>query len=721
MNQEIVFANQALCNTFEYEAFELVGQNISILLHTKHHAKHLTFVDSFFTAPSQKYSMYSGNIVIGKKKNGKEVLIQAQLSFVESDNQKYALASITNIIEADREKYETQNSVRRMQRIIEASNDGLWEWEITSNKVWYSPKFMQIIGEDPLKEHSFDLWLNHIAPDEQEDVKNQLKQNVRCCSPYNIVYKGKTSNGSYEWMQIRGTVTSDKSGNAKLMSGTIRNIEDTMALRDEVERKTQNLNSVLEKSLCAVHLYDLITHKNVFINNQFTLITGYTLNDLNKLQEKDNLFASLYHPEDLDRFIRHITSVSNDQKNSGIAFEYRFKHKDGHWIWCYSKDSLLDRKSDGTPSIMLSSFFDITEIKYREQEYSRLARSFHSIFEQAAVGIAKVALNGTFLKVNSKLSSILGFKENEFKKINFLDLLLKKDRTTLSTKLKKVKSKNISQLSIEIRCVRSDDKRIWTNLSVSLVNEPISNSSHFIFILEDIDHKKSMESRLEESNQALERFAYSASHDLQEPLRKICAFSDTLMSKLSNTLEDEDSLFELENINKASKRMSDMIKSLLQLSKLNFLELSKEKVSLRLLIELAKDDLERIINSSSARITLTDDVDILVDMSNFLIVIRNLISNAIKYTPSNQVPEIEIYSKSAHSFITIHFKDKGCGFEMKYKDLIFEPFKRLVGRSVPGHGMGLALCKKIMKIHGGSISVESEPEKGSCFKLTLPS
>ena len=240
--------------------------------------------------------------------------------------------------------------------------------------------------------------------------------------------------------------------------------------------------------------------------------------------------------------------------------------------------------------------------------------------------------------------------------------------------------------------------------------------------------------RLKATNEELERFAYVASHDLQEPLRKIILFSDQLSVKYGDLLKAEGNDF-VDRILKSSERMRMLIKNILSFSRSAVNTEAFEETDLNQLLDGILSDLEITINQKKATIKIDKLPTLRIVPGKFRQVFQNLIINALKFSKPNRSPEIHIYSdivKGAQiadakrelyneDFCNIHVQDNGIGFEQKYANEIFVLFKRLNSYDkFEGTGIGLAICKKIIEQHSGFITVKSTPDQGTTFTLSVP-
>ena len=232
---------------------------------------------------------------------------------------------------------------------------------------------------------------------------------------------------------------------------------------------------------------------------------------------------------------------------------------------------------------------------------------------------------------------------------------------------------------------------------------------------------------LQESNQALQRanedlnvFAFSASHDLQEPLRNVSLYSQMLQRRYGGQLDAQSDEF-LRHLIEGAGRMSELIRDLLAYIQAS--NIHTEGVSVipaAVGVEKALSALKAAVLASKATVIYGDLPTAAVEAVHLQQLFQNLISNAIKYR-SEKPPEICISARVTGEYLEFSVKDNGLGIDPQYNRQIFKPFKRLHGRaSHPGTGIGLAICQKIVDRYRGRIWIESQPGKGSDFKFTLP-
>ncbi len=236
--------------------------------------------------------------------------------------------------------------------------------------------------------------------------------------------------------------------------------------------------------------------------------------------------------------------------------------------------------------------------------------------------------------------------------------------------------------------------------------------------LEDRVQERTAE--LERSNRELQNFASIASHDLQEPLRKIQVFASRLKEKHGEALGESGQDY-LERMLSAGERMHTLINDLLTFSRVTTKAKPFEPVDLANIVNDVISDLEIRIEQTNGRVEVGDLPIVQADPTQMRQLLQNLISNALKFHKPGIAPVVTIRSANEVSNCCIEISDNGIGFDQKYSEKIFAIFQRLHGRDeYEGTGIGLAVCRKIAERHGGTIIAHSEPQQGATFVITLP-
>ncbi len=290
-----------------------------------------------------------------------------------------------------------------------------------------------------------------------------------------------------------------------------------------------------------------------------------------------------------------------------------------------------------------------------------------------------------------------------------------------------------AKVSVFVDLYKKTQELMETELKLKTFNKSLEKEIHEKKQSEEREkelNKKLLENikTLENANSELERFAYVASHDLQEPLRKIQTYGDLLKGKYSSLLDEEGQYF-VERMQKGSLRLQKLIKDILIYSRLTASNEFHTQTNLNELINEILIDLEFKIKELNAKINVERLPELIVNPGQIRQVFQNIISNALKFSRKNIAPEINISCTisnkaierpaNGQQFCNISIQDNGIGFDESYAEQIFILFKRLHDKK-EGTGIGLAICKKIMEQHKGFINAKSQLSEGSTFTLSLP-
>lgn len=387
----------------------------------------------------------------------------------------------------------------------------------------------------------------------------------------------------------------------------------------------------------------------------------------------------------------------------------------------------LHRDAMGVPASLTTIIRNITKNKAQEEAIRVNEEIFRAAMQYASIGMALVSPEGKWLKVNKAFSDMLGYKSRELLKLDFQSITHPDDLNADLNYVQKLLSKEIRSCQFEKRYFHKDGHIIWVALSVSMAWNTNGSPKYFIAQIQNITDRKNSEKAYEklmlalaESNTELGRFAYVASHDLQEPVRMINTFGKILLNEKEHLLDTEGKEY-LKIVTDAGERMHDLINDLLAYSRIN-----NEPNQFVLF------DGETIFNDTLENIkTLIDEHNALIIHDTFpqlygnpiqiTRLLQNLLTNAIKYQPEHQRPTIQISMEEQDKYWKISMKDNGLGIEEQFIQEIFEPFRRLhTWEHIKGTGLGLPICKKIVARHGGQLNVSSIPGNGSVFYFTLP-
>ncbi|MDC6352687.1 PAS domain S-box protein [Zeaxanthinibacter sp. PT1] len=370
-----------------------------------------------------------------------------------------------------------------------------------------------------------------------------------------------------------------------------------------------------------------------------------------------------------------------------------------------------------------------THLKQSEQRYHRMVE------EVQDYAIILLDPDGNILNWNKGAEKIKGYTEEEIIGKNFHIFYREEDcKNLLPEKLIAGAIANGRSMHEGWR-VKKDGTKFWGSIVITALHDDEGQILGFSKVTRDLTERKLAEDQkekyardIEVRNIQLEEYAHIASHDLQEPLRKVQVFSDLVKSNLDNK---EKAIIYLDRMRNSAQRMVTLIKDVLKYSKVSDFDEFFTSVNLNEVFENVKEDFNLLLEEKQVKLTTTELPTIEGIPVQLHQLLSNLLGNAIKFSADS--PEIHIFASDVDmaelkefeeldptkSYIKLIVSDKGVGFEPQYADAIFTMFKRLRS-DAQGNGIGLTLCKKIVENHEGKIIVESRPGVGTTFTIYLP-
>ncbi len=355
---------------------------------------------------------------------------------------------------------------------------------------------------------------------------------------------------------------------------------------------------------------------------------------------------------------------------------------------------------------------DITQRKQAELQ-------LRAFYELDLVGLTITSPEKGWVRTNGCLCNMLEYSEQELHQMTWAQLTHPDDLAADEALFEKLLANEIDGYSLEKRFITRTGKVIPTLLVVRGVRKANGELDYVTAMVEDITDFKQAETELKRSNAELEQFAYAISHDMRQPLRMVSSYLSLVENTLEGQLDEETRQF-IDFALDGAKRMDAMILSLLDYSRVGRKSEAKTLIS-------SKDALEEalafLVPDCGCNVEVAGDWPTLVANRDELTrLLQNLIGNALKYHPENCPPVVHVHGMATASSLRVEVRDQGIGIDPSQMDRLFKVFSRLQARSrYEGTGVGLALCRKIVEHHGGTIGVESAGEGQGCvFWFELP-
>jgi chemotaxis family two-component system sensor kinase Cph1 len=495
----------------------------------------------------------------------------------------------------------------------------------------------------------------------------------------------------------------------------------------QLQQSQSLLASILNSSLDGVVAYSAVRNiEGNIVDFQWLLINpaaekfyGLLLNEI----VGKNLLAELSQFRNNGLFDLYVSVVETGETVDG---EFSYEHERDTIVWLHI---VAVKLNDG----LAVTFRNITDRKRAEIALRDSEERFRAIFEQAAVGIAKTALCGQFMRVNPGFCQIVRYAESELLQKNWQAITHPDDIEADREYVRALLSGNIQTFSMEKRLVCKDEAVRWANVTVSAMRDANGTPQYLVCAIEDISERKLVQELLQasldtqtryaqeltRSNAELEQFSYVASHDLQAPLSTIAGYAQLLEKRCHNQLDAQGNKF-IRNIVNSCGRMQALIDDLLEYSRVGRSEKPFDVIDCNLVFEDACANLQLAIRQDQASVTRGDLPRVRGDSFQLLQLFQNLIGNAIKYR-SSEAPMVRVSASRQGDSWVFSVQDNGIGIAEQYHPRIFQLFQRLHSqKQYSGTGIGLAICQRIVERHGGRLWVESEPNRGSTFYFSIP-
>jgi PAS domain S-box-containing protein len=442
------------------------------------------------------------------------------------------------------------------------------------------------------------------------------------------------------------------------------------------------------------------------------------------------------HPDDRETIQGLFQQATHHQTE--FTGQYRVCWADGTQRWLKTYGRVVS-VSGATQQRMVGVLQDITESKRAELSLKASEARFRAVFEQAAVGMARLSLAGNWIQVNQRLGDILGYRPEAMVGRHFSEFTWEDDKSQDAVYHQQLLAGETTSCQFEKRYVRQDDTPVWTLVTVSAEQDAEGKLAALIAIVEDIEDRKaarqellqradelahtnlmlaSTTALLEQRNAELDQFAYVASHDLKAPLRAISNLAEWLGEDLSGRIPDENQ-HQLNLLRGRVQRMESLINGLLEYSRVGRRQRTRQAVDLNHLLNNIVDSLAP---SPGFTVALMPHLPSLYTSESALSrVLTNLIDNALKHH-HRETGTIQVSCTARNDgMLEFAITDDGPGIDPQYHDRIFTIFQTLKARDdFESTGIGLAVVRKIIEGENGQIWLKSTPGEGTTFYFTWP-
>lgn len=622
-------------------------------------------------------------------------------------NNKGVAIGIYGIFQDITERRKTEEQLReseeRFELAVKGSSVGLWDWNVNTNALYWSPRYKEIASiTDDAFVPDLSEFENRLHRNDHDYVMKCLQNHLESGEPYDLEYRFLQESGEYIWIHARGQAIWDNEGNPLRMAGSVNDIHAKKQTERRFELAVKAANS---------GIWDwLDVEADVqWWSPRFYHLLGYEDGEL-----EANLanFKALLHPDDLGRTFALVKE--HFEGNAAFDLEYRLKTKSGTYRW-FQGYGEVQLDEDGAPMRMVGS---ITDIQSRKKAEDTIAWQVKAL-DNAINGIAVLDHNGCFTYMNQANAKIYGYDAPE-------DLYGQPWQTLYNKASIEIMETQYMPLLAEngywhgdTLGKKKDGTSIYTDLGLTALDD-----GGLICVCQDATDRVRMSNSLklhvasiERSNKELDDFAYVASHDLKAPLRAIDNLATWIIEDANEVLPEE-SKTHLGQLRQRVNRMEELLHDLLEYSRAGRVKSHVEEIDTS---KMTHEVIELLSPTESFVFDVMPGMpSIISERSPIQQVFLNLIGNAIKHHDRSD-GLISISCTDLGALIEFSVSDDGPGIPKEFHERIFLLFQTLKPRDeVEGSGMGLSIIKKLIHHHQGSIRVVSEEERGTTFFFTWP-
>lgn len=632
------------------------------------------------------------------------------------DEPRVAAGVLIDITDRKRLHQRAEESEWLLKTALEAAGEGAWRLDLRTLDAAVTGVLSRMMGlGDADAATHFDTWFERVHEDDGQiarDALNALREGTS--EQIDFVVRYSSAEAGQIRLHNRGRISEwDADGKPAIASGFMTDLTEFMETTETLAQREQLLSDAVEASTLAIWRFDADANR-IWLRGD---IVAELFGSGEECEISGEKWRALHYPEDLKIAYESLDLTwKNPGKSANI--EFRLMTHSGEWRW-YRASGRRPVLEGRDPARMTTGVIvNIDAVKREDQAVREERARFERIYNATPAMLNTMDVEtGEIVQVSDFWLQSLGYDRQAVigkPAYEFLDEESRK--RALDHSLPLLRQTGVNE-NIPYRIRRKDGAYMDILLSSFLVDEQGRQRSYAV--MTDVTPLRAAYEQLQRSNKELDRFATVASHDLQEPLRKISAFAALVRRRYADQIDSE-GVRSLDFLVDAAQRMQSLIDDLLAYSKMASQPLRLQRLDLNELVEDVLESLETSIRESRAEIRIGRLPRLRGDPLLLRQTFQNLISNAVKYR-ADRDPIVDITFETSAEEMIISIRDNGIGFDSKFAEKVFAPFQRLHNRDeYQGTGIGLAIVRQSVERHGGRIDVVSEPGKGSTFRIALP-
>jgi PAS domain S-box-containing protein len=359
-----VRVNQRLCEIVGYSCEELLQRTFQDLTHPDDLDADVANVRRLLAGEVATYAMEKRYV----RRDGSPVWVNLTVSLVrKADGAPDYFIAVIEDITARRSAIDAlRESEERLRVALDGGRMGLWDWDVRNDRAIWNHREFELLGLPPTNGPAIPAdFFRLVHPQDLPGLEQSIAASLASGADLTQVFRVVRPDGEVRWLSSLARVYRDGTGQPLHMAGVNFDVTEHKEAEERLREREAFARKVLTSSLNGLYVFDLEAKTNVFINPQYTALTGYTADDLKALTGDE--FLALFHPEDLDHIVEHLGCIAEAADGQTLEVEYRFKAADGRWIWCLSRDCVFERDPEGEVRQIIGTFLDITGRKQAEE------------------------------------------------------------------------------------------------------------------------------------------------------------------------------------------------------------------------------------------------------------------------------------------------------------------------------------------------------------------
>ena len=650
------------------------------------------------------------------------------------------------------------SSEERFALAMQGTHDGLWEWTVGTEEVYYSPRFKALLGYSA---HEFaptlQAFVSRLHPEDVDATLAALDKHVEHHDPYDLEYRIRTKSGEYRWFHAGGQASWDEEGKPARMAGSIRDITERKDM-EEALRQSQERFRQMAQNLPGSIIYQFRLRPDGSVTIPYISPSCIDLFGLEPtdIQANATLLLDLIHSDDRPSFEQSV-AVSAE-----TLLPWRWEGRyivNGTLKWNQGA-SRPERQANG--DILWNGLLtDITERKVMEEAIRENEQRFRTLSASAPIGIFQTDRHGAIVYTNHNWHQISGLTAEESLGSGWVNAIAPEDQETAATAWQQSLQSD-QQYSLEYRIIRPDGEVRWVHAQAAAIRSDSDELTGHVGTVEEITERKQAEEELiryaqdvedargrieeqagalviqteelqrakevaEQANRAKSDFLATMSHEIRTPMNGVMGMTGLLLDTQLTTEQQEYA----ETVRNSADALLTIINDILDFSKIEAgkLEIEPLAFDLRTAVEEVVDLLAPKAEEQGIelllRYTPTTPRQVVADPGRIRQILTNLTGNAIKFTSKGHVLiNIDCQEHAPeHAQIRFAVEDTGIGIPEDKLERLFDKFTQAdasTTRKYGGTGLGLAISKQLVELMGGTIGARSELGQGSAFSFTLP-